>query len=62
MVAVPASEPVTPTSSIDIADIPVINERPKDVGILAMEMYFPARVRPLSNYHSIQLTARPVHL
>jgi len=40
---VPASEPVTPTSSIDIADIPVINERPKDVGILAMEMYFPAR-------------------
>ena len=43
MVAAPSSEPVTPT--IDIADIQVEDARPKDVGILAMEMYFPRRVR-----------------
>ena len=44
MVAPPHSEPVTPISPLEVAD-GVENPRPKDVGILGMEMYFPRRVR-----------------
>lgn len=44
MVSAPISEPVTPVS-LEVADGVIIeNPRPKDVGILAMEMYFPRRV------------------
>ena len=44
MVNAPISEPVTPVS-LEAADGVVLeNSRPKDVGILAMEMYFPKRV------------------
>ncbi|PAV19731.1 hydroxymethylglutaryl- synthase [Pyrrhoderma noxium] len=42
MVAPPHSEPVTPISPLEVAD-GVENPRPKDVGILGMEMYFPRR-------------------
>ncbi|OCB86311.1 hydroxymethylglutaryl-CoA synthase [Sanghuangporus baumii] len=42
MVAAPSSEPVTPISPLEVAD-GVESPRPKDVGILAMEMYFPRR-------------------
>ena len=43
MVAAPNSEPVTPISPLEVAD-GVESPRPKDVGILGMEMYFPRRV------------------
>lgn len=49
MVAAPISEPVTPVSPLEVVDGVVVNPRPKDVGILAMEMYFPRRVS--SSYH-----------
>ncbi|KAH8110819.1 hydroxymethylglutaryl-CoA synthase [Phellopilus nigrolimitatus] len=42
MVAAPISEPVTPVSPLEVAD-GVESPRPKDVGILGMEMYFPRR-------------------
>ncbi|EJD08545.1 hydroxymethylglutaryl-CoA synthase [Fomitiporia mediterranea MF3/22] len=42
MVAAPNSEPVTPVSPFEVAD-GVEVPRPKDVGILGMEMYFPRR-------------------
>ncbi|THH05986.1 hypothetical protein EW145_g4394 [Phellinidium pouzarii] len=42
MVAAPISEPVTPISPLEVAD-GVESPRPKDIGILGMEMYFPRR-------------------
>ena len=48
MVAAPVSGSITPTSPVDFVDAPIQSTRPKDVGILAMEMYFPKRVRVLS--------------
>ena len=48
--AAPAAAPAT------AAYIDQIPERPKDVGILAIEMYFPRRVRPASPFYSKQLT------
>ena len=37
--------PLNASTSQDVEALP----RPKDVGILAMEMYFPRRVRPQSS-------------
>ena len=58
MVNAPASIPSTPVELADVDVEAFERPRPKDVGILAMEMYFPRRVSVRAVFVSSSWCAR----